>query len=331
MTAREWYRPLPPPRTLTWSMRNNTNYMETGVLSALELTASIPENRAGEFLPEEPQLGGLGLQGCALRLRLPANQKDLTRVAFMVNVLRKQGIEVGEATAEFKLGDVTYPAGSLVLKRNQPYGRLAKILLEKQNFPTDAQTTYDDTGWTMGLMSHAKMDEIADKAILDVPVKNIVDMYEPAGVVKGSGAGDRDPAQRLQQSHHAALSPEGSASSKRSSRPSRPAIPICPPGTLLVASGPRVKAEVEKLGLQAVALAAAPDVQEARRGSPARSPCSRTWGSTQDLGWVRYAFDKFEINYDLIYKERIKQGNLRARVRRDRDPQPGWTRRGAKG
>ena len=30
MTAREWYRPLPPPRDLTWSMRNNTNYMETG-------------------------------------------------------------------------------------------------------------------------------------------------------------------------------------------------------------------------------------------------------------------------------------------------------------
>lgn len=36
-----------------------------------------------------------------------------------------------------------------------------------------------------------------------------------------------------------------------------------------------------------------------------------TWGSTQDLGWVRYAFDKFEIPYDLIYKERVRQGNLR--------------------
>ena len=34
-TTREWYRPLPPPRELVWSMRNNPNYMETGVLSAL--------------------------------------------------------------------------------------------------------------------------------------------------------------------------------------------------------------------------------------------------------------------------------------------------------
>ena len=39
MTSREWYRPLPPYRNVEWSMRNNTNYMETGVLSALELTS----------------------------------------------------------------------------------------------------------------------------------------------------------------------------------------------------------------------------------------------------------------------------------------------------
>src|SRR4051794_13509560 len=33
MLARDWFRPIPPPRSLTWSMRNNTNYMETGVLA----------------------------------------------------------------------------------------------------------------------------------------------------------------------------------------------------------------------------------------------------------------------------------------------------------
>src|SRR6185369_12994457 len=49
MTAREWYRPLPPPRTLNWSMRNNTNYMETGALSALELTASISKTVLENF------------------------------------------------------------------------------------------------------------------------------------------------------------------------------------------------------------------------------------------------------------------------------------------
>src|SRR5690348_18058755 len=34
-TAREWYRPLPPYKEVDWSMRDNTDYMETGVLTAL--------------------------------------------------------------------------------------------------------------------------------------------------------------------------------------------------------------------------------------------------------------------------------------------------------
>jgi hypothetical protein len=52
-----------------------------------------------------------------------------------------------------------------------------------------------------------------------------------------------------------------------------------------------------------------------------------TWGSTRDVGWVRYAFDHFEI-YDLIISERIRQKPARG-VRRDRDSSQG--RAGSKG
>ena len=59
----------------------------------------------------------------------------MTRVATLVNILRVQRIEVGQANAEIKIGDGTFPAGSYVIKRDQPYGRLAKNLLERQNYP----------------------------------------------------------------------------------------------------------------------------------------------------------------------------------------------------
>src|SRR5262249_58490658 len=41
---REWYRgiPIPPNAAQTFTRRNNTNYMETGVLSALQLTSMFP-------------------------------------------------------------------------------------------------------------------------------------------------------------------------------------------------------------------------------------------------------------------------------------------------
>ncbi len=307
MTARDWYRPLPPPRTLVWSMRNNTNYMETGVLSALELTSAFSKTVLENFYMKSRNSVHSGETEAPYGYVLPV-QPDMTRVAFIVNTLRLQGIEVGRATAEVKLKEGTFPAGSIVIKRNQPYGRLAKILLEKQNYPDPNLTTYDDTAWTMGMMSHADVKEIADKAVLDVPVQAI-DVYKPEGAVKGSG-----PVTAILHngSNYLAtlrfrlkdLSFEAIEQSTKVGDTTLPA------GTMLVASSPRVKAEVEKLGLQAVELAQAPNVARHPVDLP-RVAVFSTWGSTQDVGWVRYAFDYFEVPYDLIYKERIKQGGLR--------------------
>jgi len=36
------------------------------------------------------------------------------------------------------------------------------------------------------------------------------------------------------------------------------------------------------------------------------------WGGTQELGWYRHTFDQFGIPFDLIFKERVTKGNLRA-------------------
>jgi hypothetical protein len=131
-------------------MRNNTNYMETGVLSALELTSGFAKTVLQNFYDKSRNSVESGKNEAPFGYVLPAGQRDMTRVAFIVNILRLQGIEVGRATAEVKLKEGTFPAGSFIVKRNQPYGRLAKILLEKQNFPDQNLRTYDDTGWTMG-------------------------------------------------------------------------------------------------------------------------------------------------------------------------------------
>src|SRR5450432_4132666 len=308
MTAREWYRPLPPPRNLEWSMRNNTNYSETGVLAGLELTASFSKTVLENFYKKSRNSVDSGSREAPYGYVLPAGQKDMTRVAFIVNILRMQGIEVGQAKAEVKLKEGTYPAGSLIVKCNQPYGRLAKILLEKQNFPDPGLTTYDDTGWTMGLMSHADVQEIADKAILDVAVQP-VDVLQIAGAVKGDGpvlAVLHNGANSLSTLRYRLKDVKFEAIDQ----PYKSGSTELPAGSFLLPSSPRAKAEIEKLGLQAVALAQAPDVKKHLVDIP-RLAVFTTWGSTQDVGWVRYAFDHFELAYDLIYKERVRKGNLR--------------------
>jgi hypothetical protein len=65
------------------------------------------------------------------------------------------------------------------------------------------------------------------------------------------------------------------------------------------------------LGLRAVALAAMPDVKRHTVDVP-RMAMFSTWGNTQPVGWVRHALDHYGVGYDLIYKDRVKKGNLRA-------------------
>ena len=171
-------------------MRNNTNYMQTGVLSALQLTASFPKVILENFYQKSRNSIESGKKEAPFGFVIPAGQRDMTRVAFVVNVLRMQGIEVGRATAEVKLKEGTFPAGSFIVKRDQPYGRLAKILLEKQEFPDPNLRTYDDTGWTMGLMTHTEVTEIADKSILGLAVVP-VGKLEIAGTVTGGKSSGR--------------------------------------------------------------------------------------------------------------------------------------------
>jgi hypothetical protein len=308
MTTREWYRPMPPYKEVMWSQRNNTNYMETGALSALELTANFAQTVLEDFYRKSRNSIDSGAKDAPFGYVFPAGQADMTRVAFIVNILRLQGIEVGRAPAEMKLKDGTFPAGSLVVKRNQPYGRLAKILLEKQQYPDANLRTYDDAAWTMGLMSHADVREIGDRALLDVPIEP-VDTMRVKGEVRGTGMWTAvldNGANSLATLRYRLKDLTYDATTQ----PYQAGDIELPAGSLLLPSSARVKREIGNLGLQAEALREVPNVAK-RPAKVPRLAMYSTWGSTQDVGWVRYAFDHFEVAYDLIYKERVRQGALR--------------------
>jgi hypothetical protein len=313
-TSREWYRPLPPYKEVVWSMRNNTNYMETGVLLGLQLTSSFPKVVLENFYLKSRHAIEDGERDAPHGFVIPAGQRDMTRVAMLVNLLRLQGIEVGRTTAELKVEDGTFPPGSYVVKRNQPYGRLAKILLETQDYPDSSLRTYDDSGWTMGLMLQAEVKEIADKAILEAPVEPVTEA-KMAGTVSGVSSPAVFAVAHYGSVNMIALRYRLKDLDVRASNAAFKAGDVdMPAGSFLVpASGAadRVRSAVSDLGLTAVGLASMPDVAT-HDLDVAKIAMFSTWSSTQDVGWVRYAFDRFGIVYDLIYKERIRQGGLRA-------------------
>jgi hypothetical protein len=311
-TKREWFRPSPPYKEVEWSMRNNTNYMETAAISGLQLTSDFPEVVLQNFYKKSRNSIEAGKTEAPYAYIIPAGQDDMTRAAFVVNLLRLQGIEVGRATGEIKLKDGTFPAGSFVVKRDQPYGRLAKILLEKQDYPKGDLKSYDDTGWTMGLMAHTKVAETADLKALDLTVEP-VDHFDVHGQIGAPAA----PAYAVLDYGSANLA---TLRYKLKDTPIRIAEQAFKSGAQAVPAGSfiiegkaydKLKPQVEALGLRAVALTAEPTVPMHAAALP-RMAVYSTWGATQNVGWVRYAFDQLQTPYDLIFKERVKKGGLRA-------------------
>src|SRR3954465_7038657 len=307
---RDWFRPWPATGEFDWSLRNNTNYGETGVLTALQYTAAFPDVILSNFYQKSRNSINAGKTDAVAGFIIPAGQRDMTRVERLVNLLRMQGIEVGSAKSEVRLKDGTFPAGSYVIKRDQPYGRLAKNLLEKQTYPDPVTRTYDDASWTMGMMSHAEVKEIGDKAVLEVAVKAVDADVKLAGTVTGAGslfAVAHYGSNNMITLRYRLKDLKVQAAEKEFKQGDT----TFPAGSFIVSGdAAKVRPAVEALGLTAVGLASAPQVPMHELDLP-RLAVYTTWGSTQDVGWVRFAFDKFEIPYDLIYKDRVREGNLK--------------------
>lgn len=312
-TTRQWYRPNPAPAgEVDWSIRNSINYAQTGVLTALELASTFPQMIVENFYKKSLNAVEAGASKPPYAFVIPAGQRDQTAVERAVNLLRRQAIEVHRAGDPVKVGDDTFPAGSFIVRLNQPYGRLAKTLLEKQNYPDPSLQTYDDSAWTMGLANDIEVRTIDDRSILEVPATLLTEDVATPGRITGSGS-------TLVVHHTGALNlitlryRLRDVAVRAASEEFKVGEATIPAGSFIIAGADdRVRREVEALGLTATAVGSVPDVKTVDVDLP-RLAIYTTWSNTEKVGWVRLAFDRWEIPYDLIHKDHVKAGGLRSK------------------
>jgi hypothetical protein len=313
--TREWYRgiPIPTNAVQNFTRRDNTNFMETGVLSGLQLTSMFPQLVLENFYIKTRNSLTAGAAKAPYGYVFPV-QRDMTKVATLINILRAQGIEVGQLSAPVKSGTETFPAGSYLVKLNQPYGRLAKNLLEKQDYPDPALTTYDDSGWSMGFAFNVDVREVKDSTILAVNAP-LIKTAEVKGTIAGSGTAGLAVA-HLGSNNMITFRYRLKAVKMKIAEASFTAEGVTfPAGSFIVTGTPAelqaTRAQVETLGLTAAALSSVPAVA-AHDAIVPRVAIYSLWSGTQELGWYRHAFDQFGIPFDLIFKERVAKGNLKA-------------------
>ncbi|HKV74383.1 MAG TPA: M14 family zinc carboxypeptidase [Gemmatimonadales bacterium] len=328
-TSRTWYRQNPPLPRVRWSLRNNNNYEETGVLVSLGYFASNRQLFLTNFYQKSKRSVLKATTEGPAAYVLPADDRRPGAQAELLRVMQRQHVEIGRASQPFTLTvgfkppakdtaakdtatavkdttkvpvTRTFPAGTYIIRMDQPYSRIADALLDYQFWaPSDPQKTpYDDTGWTFGENFAVQTVRVTDRKVLAVTVEKVTGEIKAPGGVSGQGSvfainANADNAlatlrYRLKDADFSAAEEAFEADGHKFAR-----------GSVIIRNVPaaRLDSAAKDLGLSARALGAAPDVKQHPLRA-ARVALMHNWISTQSEGWWRQALDVLSIPYDYI-------------------------------
>ena len=351
--ARTWYKQNPPLPRVMWSQRDNNNYEETGLLVSLHYFNQNKRTFLKNFyLKAKRSIEKPTNEGPAAYV-LAADEKRLTLQMELLRVLQKQHVEISRTTSAVTVAlpvkkekkttkaaerkeakkdekpeptSKTFPAGSYVIRMDQPYSRIADALLDHQYWsPEDPQKTpYDDTGWTFGELYGVQVARVTDGKILQAAMERVTELRAPGGTI-GAGSvfaieNHAEPAlaslrYRLKAADMQTVEEEFEAGGRKFAA-----------GTLLVqaSDAAQLDAASKELGLRAVALDTVPTVKSHPLRA-ARILLMHSWLGTQNEGWWRLALDKLQIPYAYSSTQTIAETpDLRERYDVILFPPVGW-------
>ena len=315
-TTMEWYRPSPPPPVVKWSARDNLNYQETGALMALDEFAGHAKQMLRNFYTKSWDSWHKGLTQPPYAFLIPSDQGDPARVAAMVARLMAQQIEVSRAESSIQLQDGNYPAGTYVVRLDQPYRNYAVDLLTAQHYPKDGEPPYDDVSWELPANYHLEAIPTADAAIREASLTTLKEPPQVVGRVTGSGSVYllKDTGQesllaaRYRLAHFEIQIAEKEFESDGVKYPA---------GSWTVSDQPGLRdalqSTAQELGLDFIESASAPDVP--RHAAPVpRIGVWVPWADTDSIGWIRYSLDQRKVPYIYLRDEDIRAGDLRSKI-----------------
>ncbi len=208
---------------------------------------------------------------------LPSDNRDLGAVRRLLDTLLLSGVELGVAREEFKADGRPWPAGSIVIRRDQPYGQHVKDLFEVQRYP-DGDPPYDVAGWSLPLLMGVRRVEVMGE--LDVRTRPA-----DAPSVAMAGFSGQSTATELDS---------------RDSDAWRKSIEW-------LGAGQQV--ELTEAGKLQV-LEPGSETPGQRFETLPRVGLYSPWAGSMDEGWARYVLDTFDVPYTSVRNEMIRAGSL---------------------
>ncbi len=325
-TDRRWYRANPPVNGVRWCIRSNINYQQSGVLIALRYVADHRQTFLENQVAKAERMVQRGRTSAPYAYVIPRGQRRAAEAAALVNLFRRHGAEVHVATADFtpastpratraapasdsgatpdagpsRAAAAAVRAGDWIIRMDQPYTASVRTLLSIQKFKADDPPPYDDTGWTLDLLRHVETKPVADSAVLAQPMTLLASDAVVEGTIAGSG-----PVlivRHVGDWRSAALPWKVRGGRVQVAQQAFDAGGVTYPSGTFILSDMRgdartaVERTIRELGLDATAVASAPNVERRAVNLP-RIAYVHSWLETQNEGWVRFALDEMGVPY----------------------------------
>ncbi|MDE3135819.1 MAG: hypothetical protein KGL59_04560 [Acidobacteriota bacterium] len=341
-TSTEWYRPNPPLPKVLWSMRDNVNLQESGSLYALDYMAQRPKFFLEEFYQKSVRsVAKAATEGPAAYAIFDQERPALA--AELVRLLQRQLVEIdrlskaitvtvrepeparrgatppaksddpdGQKAAKPEEKKVTIPAGSYIIRMDQPSSRAADMLLDTQYYSIHDPRPYDDTGWTLGPLFNVRTLRITDTSILKAPMTMLTAADHPEGKLEGSGAFylvDAAAQPELAELRFRLKDVKMYAAEeafKDGGQSYRAGTFIVPAAGNPADLSTELSSTARSLGLTVHSVASDPKVARHPLALP-RIAILHGWMTTQQEGWFRLALETYHIPYSYISSTEVRQ------------------------
>jgi len=345
-TSRDWFRPNPPLPKVKWSARNNINMQESAILFGMNNVASNGQQFLNNFyLKSHRAVEKARNEGPAAWV-FPADDPRPAEQAALLNLLEMQGVEIQRTDKEFRIpaataeasdkgrkgedaapaakpdrkssdaadkkpADTIIPAGSYVVRMDQPYSRLADAVLDTQYYNPRDPRSYDDTGWTLGALRNVKTLRVTDVSILDTPMQKVGDVTVPGGV---RGEGNIYLINHNTDNTLASLRFRlASVAMEAAEEPFEVDGLKFKAGTFVIRTVDRNQLDqaAKDLGLKVHATRSEVKVSRHPLAVP-RVALVHNWQNTQNDGWFRIAFETLQVPYTYVADTKLREtANLR--------------------
>ena len=317
-TTMEWWRVMPAPADVVWSARDNLNYQQTGALMALDDVAGNPKQFLRSYYKKNWDSYQKGLHEPPYAFLIRPDQGDPMRVWQMVGRLGAQHIEVSLTDTPLKLKDGDFPAGTYVVRLDQPYRNYAVDLLTPQHYPKESNEPYDDVSWEFPANYHLNAVPTADPAVREAalqPLRGTL-VRLPGGTSPEKAAvyllADTGQEGLLAARYRLAAYPIEIAE-----RAFTAGGVQYPAGSWILRDqdglADALRRTAAGLRLTFNGATAVPDVPRHTETAP-RIGLWVPWADTDSIGWVRYTLDQRQVPYTYLRDEDIRAGAWRSQV-----------------